>query len=395
MLGDRGFRKFNLVIILASLLALVASCGPTPTTTGNQPLSFPTGGKGKIALLLPYGDAARKDLIALASSLENSARLALRDQGSKGLELQVYETQGSVPGAIEATKAALADGAQVILGPLYKDAAIETARLAANKGVPVLSFSNDSSIVGDNLFVLGHTFSNSADRIISFASDQGRRKILTVHAETPQGFTGDSAVRTAVLANPTELSGTISYEFSQKGVVDSISIIVEAATLSESDMIVFTADTAGALPLLGQLLPEAGIDPEVVKFTGLTRWDIPSSNLRNPGLQGGWFPLPDPNLSASYSYRFQYEFEKVPHPLSGLAYDGIVAAHGMLQNNSQRVNLNALRNTNGFMGSTGPFRFRQNGKIERALAIAEIRNQRLEIVSPAPRSFEPSSIPPS
>lgn len=395
MLGDRGFRKFNLVIILASLLALVASCGPTPTTTGNQPLSIPTGGKGKIALLLPYGDAARKDLIALASSLENSARLALRDQGSKGLELQVYETQGSVPGAIEATKAALADGAQVILGPLYKDAAIETARLAANKGVPVLSFSNDSSIVGDNLFVLGHTFSNSADRIISFASDQGRRKILTVHAETPQGFTGDSAVRTAVLANPTELSGTISYEFSQKGVVDSISIIVEAATLSESDMIVFTADTAGALPLLGQLLPEAGIDPEVVKFTGLTRWDIPSSNLRNPGLQGGWFPLPDPNLSASYSYRFQYEFEKVPHPLSGLAYDGIVAAHGMLQNNSQRVNLNALRNTNGFMGSTGPFRFGQNGKIERALAIAEIRNQRLEIVSPAPRSFEPSSIPPS
>lgn len=375
------------------ILFFLTACGPTSTTAPSGPLSPPTGGVGKIALLLPYGDDNRKDLIDLAQNLENSAKLALQDQGASGLELQIYETKGSVDGAVAATNAALDEGANVILGPVFKDAAIASARLAAAQNIPVLSFSNDSSIVGGNLYVLGHTFENSANRIIDFASDNRRQKILSVYAQNQQGFAGHSAVQTATVENNSELLSSVSYEFSQKGVVDAIPKIVDAATLSEADVIVFTADTAGGLPLLGQLLPEAGIDLELVKFTGLTRWDIPRSNLSNSGLQGGWFPLPDPNLSASFSHRYQYEFNAIPHPLSGLAYDGIIAAHGMLQQNSRRANLDTLRRASGFVGSTGPFRFHGNGKIERSLAIAEIRNNRVEIVSPAPRSFAPAAPP--
>ena len=367
------------------LLAACGHVGTAPTQTSALQDLF-SGGDGKIALLVPYGDESKKDLIALATSLENSARLAIRDLEAEGLELQIYETNGSVEGAGAAAQAALDNGASVILGPVFKDAAIHTAAIARNKGVPVLSFSNDVTIVGGNLFVLGHTFDDSADRIIQFASANGRRQILSVHARNPQGIAGKVAVESAALAHGSEIRSSISYEFSQMGVVDSIPRIVEAVKLTDPDIIVFTADTAGALSLLGQLLPEAGIDTEQVKFAGLTRWDIPESNLGNKGLQGGWFPLPDTNLTASFSYRYQYEYGEAPHPLAGLAYDGIIAAHGMLGGGSSRANA-ALVNPRGFIGATGPFRFQSNGRIERSLAVAEVRNNRAEIISAAPRSF--------
>ncbi len=368
---------------------LLAACGHDGAAPSrpSPPQEVRTGGEGRVALLLPYGDDSRKDLVALAASLENSARLALLDQSYGGMELRVYETRGSAEGAAEAAKAALDDNASVILGPVFKDAAVRAAAVAADGGVPVLSFSNDSSIIGGNLFVLGHTFENAAERIIQFASANGRRQVLSVYARNPQGVAGKAAVETAAQAHGAVLGNSISYEFSQKGVVDSIPGIVDAVRMTESDVIVFTADTAGALSLLGQLLPEAGVDTEQIKFAGLTRWDIPESNLGNSGLQGGWFPLPDPNLMASFSHRYQYEFGEAPHPLAGLAYDGVIAARGMMAGGSGRADISALRSPQGFKGATGPFRFAGNGRIERSLAVAEVRNSRVQIISAAPRSY--------
>ena len=355
--------------------------------TTPDPQQIKRDGTGIVAMLLPYGDAEMPELVELAASMENSARLAIGDLGTDALNLRVYNTNGTVEGAVAAAQGAIADGADVILGPVFKDAALETARIASRNGVPVFSFSNDPSIVSGNLFVLGHTFENSADRILAYAVSQGRGRVLSVHARNQQGLTGQQAIAAASTRTGAEIKGSISYEFSQIGVVESVSQIVDAATLTEADLIVFTADTAGALSLLGQLLPEAGIDPEKVKFAGLTRWDIPASNLANKGLQGGWFPLPDPNLTASYGYRYQYTYGDPPHPLAGLAYDGIVVANAVLAEDRDRFRMAALKSASGFTGSTGPFRFRQDGKIERSLAVAEVRSNRPQIISEAPRSF--------
>ena len=376
-------------LALAGLM-LLAACGHG--SLGNllstpAPQQVARSGTGGVAILLPYGDTERPELVELAASMENSARLAVEDLGASGISLKVYETRGTVEGAAAAAQAALDDGAELILGPVFKDAALETARIASQSDVPVFSFSNDPNIVSGNLFVLGHTFENSADRILQFAMSQGRGRVLSVHALNQQGLTGQQAIADASARTGAEVKGSISYEFSQIGVVESIAQIVDTAALTEADIIVFTADTAGALSLLGQLLPEAGIDTEKVKFAGLTRWDIPASNLSNKGLQGGWFPLPDPNLTASYGYRYQYTFDTPPHPLAGLAYDGVVVANSVLATRRDHSRVAALKSPSGFIGATGPFRFRQDGRIERSLAVAEVRGNRPQIIAQAPRSF--------
>ena len=107
-----------------------------------------------------------------------------------------------------------------------------------------------------------------------------------------------------------------------------------------------------------------------------------------PGVQGGWFALPDPQRTAQFNSRFQAANGNAPHPIAGLAYDGI-AAIGALAKSNQREALgrNALTQPAGFQGVNGVFRLRADGSNERGLAVATIRNKQVVILSPAPQSF--------
>ncbi len=66
-----------------------------------------------------------------------------------------------------------------------------------------------------------------------------------------------------------------------------------------------------------------------------------------------------------------------------------MAAIGALLRQGGRDALSAARLTQaqGFAGASGVFRFRANGTSERALAVAQIRDNQRVIISAAPRSF--------
>ena len=72
---------------------------------------------------------------------------------------------------------AIADGAQVIVGPLRSDAANAAAVAARDDNVNVLAFSNNPTIAGGNVFVLGPTFDNTARRLVGYAKRNGRDRI--------------------------------------------------------------------------------------------------------------------------------------------------------------------------------------------------------------------------
>jgi hypothetical protein len=88
-----------------------------------------------------------------------------------------------------------------------------------------------------------------------------------------------------------------SFDFSQQGVVDAMPRISETARNSGAQSLLFSSDSAGAMPLLAQLLPDNRVGPDQFQYMGLTRWDIPPASLELRGLQGGWFAKPDPALT--------------------------------------------------------------------------------------------------
>lgn len=375
------------LIILFSLFWL-AACQPAS-------LSGPTDGGASInpakpvpvALLVPHGSESSEEQ-QLAQDLEAAARLAVADLQGVKIDLRVYGTAGDATQARTSALNAVADGARIIVGPLHAESANAAAVAVADQGVNVLAFSNNSTIAGGNLFILGQTFDNTAKRLANFAARQGKQSILAVYSENLSGQLGRNAIEQAVNASGAQFAGSVGYEFSQEGVASAVPQIKAAAGQSNADAIFMTSNTAGALPLFSQMLPEAGISPENTQYIGLSRWDVPAQTKSLPGVQGGWFTVPDPQRNETFRSRFQAANGNSPHVISGLAYDGI-AAIGALAKSWSRDALSRARLTQsaGFQGVSGVFRFRPNGTNERGLAVATIRDEKVAILDPAPRGF--------
>ncbi len=375
-------RKLFLPVLLLPVF-LLAGCQGGPVI-GSGPSVGPSA-PVPVALLVPYG-ASDPNEQKLAEDLENAARMAVSDLAGVKVDLSVYDTAGNADKAREAARAAVGGGARIIIGPLRAESATAAADAVAPRGVNVLAFSNDPTIAGDNLFVLGQTFHSTADRLVRFATGQGRDRILTVYADNRAGRLGRQAIQQAITRNAAVPAGGVSYAFSQDAVVEAVPRIRSAAEDNSANAIFFTANSAGALPLFTQMLPEAGLGQDEVQYIGLSRWDTPPQTLELPGVQGGWFALPDPQRTAQFRERFETAYGRPPHALSGLAYDGI-AAVGALAKEGGNLGRDALTQPAGFQGVNGIFRFTPDGTNERGLAVATIRDKAVEVISPAPASF--------
>lgn len=372
--------------IAVALSALwLAACDPGALPGGNTGPAIDAGAPVPVALLLPSGNSGDE---VVARSLRQAAELAIADLQGVRIDLRVYTTGGSAAQAGQVASRAVDEGARIILGPVYAEAANAAGLAVASRNVNVLSFSNNTDIAGGNVFVLGPTFQNTATRLVSYAAGQGKRRIMVVHDRTPAGDLGRRSIEAAVSRSAASLAGTASYEFSQQGVVAAVPGIVSTARSSGADAMFLTADTAGALPLLAQLLPEGGLDTETVRFIGLTRWDIPPATLALPGVQGGWFALPDPGQTARFQARYAAAYGEQPHPIAGLAYDGIAAIGALARSGrANALGRAGLTQGAGFAGVNGVFRLRPDGTNERGLAVAQIRNNQVVVIDPAPRSF--------
>jgi len=209
-----------------------------------------------------------------------------------------------------------------------------------------------------------------------------------VHGEDLGGQVGRDAIVGAVRASGAQLAGVASYPLSQQGILDASPRIADTVRSSGADAVFLTAGVNADLPIIATALPDTGISPINTKFIGLTRWNAVPQALALPGLQGGLFALPDRGMTANFENRYAGIYGERPHPLAGLAYDGIAAIGALVASgNSGALTKAALTAPQGFQGTSGIFRFLPNGLSERGLAIAEVRGNQVVIVERAPRSF--------
>lgn len=340
-----------------------------------------------VAILLPKGSQDPNDAI-LAESLENAARLAIADLQGVSIDLRVYDTAANADIAAQQAQLAVDSGAKIILGPLYSASATAVGAAVADDGVNVLSFSNNTTIAGGNVFVLGHTFENTAERLTRFAVNQGKDQLALMHATNDAGTIAGRAVSRASLEANAIVVSEVAYPLTQEGVIEAVPQVRDAIEETGANAIFLTSNTAGALPFLSALLPEAGVDPEDVQYIGLTRWDIPAQTLELPGVQGGWFALPDPDRTAAFQLRYEVAFGTQPHRFGSLAYDGIAAIGALVASQGRdALTATALTQSQGFEGVDGVFRLSRDGTIERGLAVAQVIDQQVVVIDPAPFVF--------
>ena len=373
------------ILAVISLLTL-AACETMPGAGGAGGPSIAAGAPVPVALLIP-GDANPGDAI-VSRNLENAARLAIADLSGVKIDLRVYSDGGNAAGATAAATRAASEGAKIILGPLYSEAANAAGVAVAKQGINVLSFSNNAAIAGGNVFVLGNTFENTANRLVSYAAGHGRGNIFVVNARTTADEIGRDAIAKAIGSSRGRLAGNASFEFSQQGITAAVPQISQQIRATGANSVFFTAGNADAMPYLAQLFPENGVAPPAQQFIGLQRLDIPPEALSQPGLQGAWFALPDPALTSRFNARYAAAYGSQPHPLAGLSYDGIAAIGALAgTGRANALTRNSLTQSSGFVGVNGIFRLMPNGTNQRGLAVAQINNAQVSIIDPAPKSF--------
>ncbi|MBJ6371189.1 penicillin-binding protein activator [Sedimentitalea arenosa] len=376
-------RKVALRWLALFALLFLAACetGPVggPTINTNAPVP--------VALLVPQNSGQAGDAL-LARSLENAARLAIGDLNGVQIDLRVYDTGGNATTAAAQATQAVNDGARIILGPLYAEATNAVGLAVRGQNVNVLSFSNNPTIAGGNVFVLGQLFDTAANRLTRYAVRQGKGDIVIVHGTDLSGQLGRDAIRNAISGSGARLVGTVPYDLSQQAVIATVPQVRSAVESGAATSIFLTSTTAGALPLFTQLLPESGVSPATTQYIGLTRWDIPPQTLALPGVQGGWFAMPDPTQTQQFNARYAAAYGGAPHPIGGLAYDGIAAIGALVgAGKADALTGGALTQSAGFQGVNGIFRLRPDGTNERGLAVATIQNKQVVVIDPAPRSF--------
>ena len=382
--GFVHFRKRVSAVFIAGSLCLVGGCNVDPSSSITRP-RMNLGNPVPVAMLIPK---TYQNSFSLADSLEKAAHMAVGDLQNVEIDLRVYDTAGLPAVAAQVAQIAVDEGAQIILGPLYQESANAVGLAVAKDGVNVLSFSNNTSIAGGNLFVLGQTFDDTAKRLIDFAQDQGKRRAVIVYPSTTEGEVAKLALEKA--ADKTELSivHTQSFEFAREAVANTVPLIRAAVEIEEADLLILTSTTAGALGLLVQMLPEAGVKPSTVQYAGLARWDVPAQTLDLPGVQEGWFAVPDRDLFLNFSERYEELYQTKPHQLASLAYDGIAAVGALVASgDNEALTREALTQSAGFEGVNGIFRFQQNGTNRRGLAMAQVVNKEVMIIDPAPKNF--------
>ncbi|MEH7829765.1 penicillin-binding protein activator [Gemmobacter denitrificans] len=367
--------------------ALLAACVPAGGPIGGGGQQIDPNAPVPVALLVPSGSGQATDEL-IARNLQNAARLAISDLGGAKIDLRVYPTAGQPAQASAMAIKAVDEGAKIILGPVYAQEANAAGVAVAGRGVNVLSFSNNTDIAGGNVFVLGATFQNSADRLGRFVVRAGKGRAGILYGNDLPGQAGRTALASGIQRAGGQIVFQQGYEVSQNGITAAVPGIVAGLRNVGAQSVFMTANTSTDLPLVSQMLRDNGIVPPSTALVGLTRWDIPAQSVSLPGLQGGWFALPDPGLSAQFQSRYQAAYGEPPHQLAGLAYDGIAAIGALVkQGNRNAVTAQALTQGSGFVGVNGIFRLRPDGTNERGLAIATIQNNQLTILEPAPRSF--------
>jgi ABC-type branched-subunit amino acid transport system substrate-binding protein len=351
----------------------------------------------RLALLLPFS-AQSPRLREEANAMFEAAELALFQRPDADIMLTVLDTKGTEDGARSAARAALQQGADVILGPIIAGNVRAASEEAARSGTPLLAFSNDQSVAERGRYLVSFPPESEVDRIVNYAATTGVKNFAFFGPDDAYG----RRVRRAYYAAVARVGGEVTAAEMYKG--DDISVMQDPARrlaeyhregrqardiMRDSFEAILLPEGGTALRSLAPLLPFYGIDPSRVLFMGTSRWDN-NDTVREPALNGGVFAASDKEARETFLIDFERAYGDAPTSLASLAYDAVQLG-AIVADGDPRTRIERVESPLGFYGADGYLRFGPDGRPDRGLAVYRIREGQFRVVDPAPRGPAPES----
>jgi ABC-type branched-subunit amino acid transport system substrate-binding protein len=331
----------------------------------------------RVALLVPVSGPNA----AVGQSIANAANLAILDTGGKKLRITTYDTG---TGAAAAAARAVADGNRLFLGPLLAEEVRAVAPVAKKASVPVIAFSNDASVAGGGVFLMGFSPAQAVERVVKFSKSKGATRFAGL---MPSGLYGRNA-SSALIKAAEEAGGSVvsmqSYDRSAK----SLTAAVQALGREQEYDAVLIADS-GRIAIQAAPMIRKGGSPSA-RILGTELWNTEAALGNAPALNGAWYASVSDGMYRQLSNKYRARFGKAPYRLASLGYDAVLLTVriGADWQVGERFPISDLTERTGFSGVDGAFRFGRDGVAQRALEVHQIGQGGKTVVSPAPRSFD-------
>lgn len=353
-----------------------AEAPPSPNPQAAPPPSviFPGGravprevARHRVAVLVPLTGANA----GVGQSIANAAALALADSGEERIQITAYDT---ARGAATAANQALAEGNRFFLGPLLAEDVRAVAPAARAAGVPVVAFSNDTSVAGNGVYLMGFVPGQSIDRVVGYARSRGLQRFAGLVPSGVYGQRAGQALIAAVERSGGRLVAMQTYARSPAAVRAAAGRLnrqspADAVLIADSSNI-----AAAAAPTL-----RSG-----ARLFGTELWAADSDLFAQSELRGAWFAAAPTGMFDQLSTRYRARFGSNPYRLASLGYDAMlmtvrVAAGWPV---GQPFPERALRGQ-AFSGIDGPFRFWRDGVADRSLEVLEVGPNGIRTISAA------------
>ena len=412
----RAARKRPLTAMLAMICAtlLTAACAtnlnsvaiapPVNGPTGSAELAKPAPRKPvTIAMILPLAGFGRAAIVG--KSLKQAGELALFESGNPAVQLIVKNDDGNATAAASAAQQAIAEGAEIIVGPLFGASVPSVSATARTANVPILALSNDRTVAGGGVYLISDLPEAETERIVSFAIARGKRRFA---AFIPTGAYGDAverAFRNAVMRGGGTIVASERFAPDAKAMLKPaqriFDAINQAATTAAPVEALFIPGNQDTLPTLAPQISYANIDTTTTQLLGLSGWEFPNIG-RTQALVGGWYTGHDPAEWQAFSKRFALTFGQAPPRVAARAYEAVSLAISLSgKPKGQRFTQANLTMPTGFAGVNGRFSLNLDGTSQRNLAILEVQTHRANRIddgllatgNPSPSGVTGSSVP--
>jgi len=334
----------------------------------------------KLALIAPLTQASGPSNVGAA--LRNAAALAYADSGSNDVSILVKDDHSSAQGAAAAAQAAIGEGAEIILGPVFAPNVREATRVARAAGKPVIAFSTDSSAASRGSYLLSFLVENYVERIVDFAAQRGKKSAAALVPESDYGQIALGAFQQSAANHGLRVVTIERYKPGASG-----EAVKRVGAVAEQIDLLFVPESAEGMIAVAHELAAANLAGPRVQIIGTGLWNDPRA-LKNQALQGAWFSAPDNSGFNAFAARYRAKFNVDPPRIATQAYDAVSLSIALAKSQgSQRFAENALTNPSGFNGADGVFRFRSDGTSDRGLSVLEIVGGQARVLSPAPRTL--------
>ncbi len=201
-------------------------------------------GQVRVGLILPLSGQGGA---GVGQSLKNAAELALSDFKNPDIQLLVKDDTGTPQGAQAATQAALNEGAEIILGPLFAQSVRAVSQITRPRNIPVIAFSTDAGVASQGVYLLSFLPETDVRRIVEYAASRGRRSFAALIPDNAYGAVVQAAFEQDVPRRGGRVVVLEKYPLDPGKIAEPVHAVAQAATQVDSVFIPDNAELGGAV----------------------------------------------------------------------------------------------------------------------------------------------------